>query len=75
MTCCVVPVLLLQSYGGYMTSKILETGSGVFIGGIAVAPVTDWKYYGSYFLLLLLSLLPQLAHSSPTHSSFMLSFF
>jgi len=41
-----------------MTSKILETGSGVFIGGIAVAPVTDWKYYGKppSFPLMSLSL-------------------
>jgi len=57
-----------------MTSKILETGSGVFIGGIAVAPVTDWKYYGSYFLLLLLSLLPQLAHPFIFFAFFFLNF-
>ena len=32
-----------------MTSKILETGSGVFIGGIAVAPVTNWIYYDTVY--------------------------
>jgi dipeptidyl aminopeptidase/acylaminoacyl peptidase len=27
----------------------LETGSGVFIGGIAVAPVTNWIYYDTVY--------------------------
>lgn len=35
------------SYGGYMTSKVIESNDGVFSTGMAVAPVTDWRYYGS----------------------------
>lgn len=38
-----------------MTSKVLETGSQVYIAGIAVAPVTDWLYYGSFSLFFLFS--------------------
>ncbi|KAJ2998634.1 hypothetical protein HDV02_004264 [Globomyces sp. JEL0801] len=37
------------SYGGYMTSKIIEADSGVFSLGMAVAPVTDWKFYDSVY--------------------------
>ena len=34
-----------------MTSKILESpeSNGVFKGGIAVAPVTDWKFYDTIY--------------------------
>lgn len=35
-----------QSYGGYVTSMVLGSGSGVFKCGIAVAPVSRWQYYG-----------------------------
>lgn len=35
------------SYGGYMTLKTLEQDAGqTFRYGMAVAPVTSWKYYG-----------------------------
>uniref|UniRef100_A0A673A3P3 Dipeptidyl peptidase 4-like n=1 Tax=Sphaeramia orbicularis TaxID=375764 RepID=A0A673A3P3_9TELE len=34
------------SYGGYVTSMALGAGSGVFKCGMAVAPVSKWKYYG-----------------------------
>ncbi|KAI9274596.1 dipeptidyl peptidase IV N-terminal region-domain-containing protein [Phascolomyces articulosus] len=37
------------SYGGYMTSKVLESNDGVFAAGMAVAPVTDWRYYDSIY--------------------------
>ncbi|KAG9292736.1 hypothetical protein G9A89_008324 [Geosiphon pyriformis] len=37
------------SYGGYLTSKVIETNSKVFKLGIAVAPVTDWKFYDSIY--------------------------
>ncbi|KAI8329304.1 dipeptidyl peptidase IV N-terminal region-domain-containing protein [Chlamydoabsidia padenii] len=33
------------SYGGYMTTKVIESDDGVFATGMAVAPVTDWHYY------------------------------
>uniref|UniRef100_A0AAR2J2N7 Uncharacterized protein n=1 Tax=Pygocentrus nattereri TaxID=42514 RepID=A0AAR2J2N7_PYGNA len=34
------------SYGGYVTSMVLGSGSGLFKCGIAVAPVSKWEYYG-----------------------------
>ncbi|KAJ3226629.1 hypothetical protein HK099_004510 [Clydaea vesicula] len=37
------------SYGGYMASKVLEANSGFFALTMAVAPVTDWKYYDSIY--------------------------
>ncbi|CAO3622792.1 unnamed protein product [Mucor hiemalis] len=37
------------SYGGYMTTKVIEANDGVFSTGLAVAPVTDWRYYDSVY--------------------------
>lgn len=38
------------SYGGYLTLKTLERDAGeTFKYGIAVAPVTDWRYYDSVY--------------------------
>uniref|UniRef100_A0A8C3JGQ1 Dipeptidyl peptidase 4 n=1 Tax=Calidris pygmaea TaxID=425635 RepID=A0A8C3JGQ1_9CHAR len=37
------------SYGGYVTSMVLGSGSGVFKCGIAVAPVSRWQYYDSIY--------------------------
>ncbi|OLL25097.1 putative dipeptidyl-aminopeptidase B [Neolecta irregularis DAH-3] len=37
------------SFGGFLTLKALELGSGVFKYGIAVAPVTDWRFYDSIY--------------------------
>ncbi|KAI8390805.1 dipeptidyl peptidase IV N-terminal region-domain-containing protein [Radiomyces spectabilis] len=37
------------SYGGYLTSKVIEANSGVFAAGLAVAPVTDWRLYDSVY--------------------------
>lgn len=37
------------SYGGYMSSLCLFKGADVFKMGIAVAPVTNWKYYDSIY--------------------------
>jgi dipeptidyl-peptidase-4 len=37
------------SYGGYMTSLCLTKGADVFKMGIAVAPVTTWRYYDTIY--------------------------
>jgi len=37
------------SYGGFLTTYVLSKNSGVFKCGIAVAPVTDWRYYDSAY--------------------------
>lgn len=38
------------SYGGYMTLKTLERDAGqTFRYGMAVSPVTDWRYYDSIY--------------------------
>uniref|UniRef100_A0A8C2QAR4 Fibroblast activation protein, alpha n=1 Tax=Cyprinus carpio TaxID=7962 RepID=A0A8C2QAR4_CYPCA len=37
------------SYGGYVTSMVLGSGSGVFKCGIAVAPVAKWEYYDAVY--------------------------
>ncbi|XP_066432034.1 dipeptidyl peptidase 4-like isoform X2 [Eleutherodactylus coqui] len=37
------------SYGGYVTSMVLGSGSGEFKCGIAVAPVSSWHYYDSIY--------------------------
>lgn len=37
------------SYGGYMTSLCITRGADVFKLAIAVAPVTNWKFYDSIY--------------------------
>jgi dipeptidyl-peptidase-4 len=37
------------SYGGYMSSLCLLKGADYFKMGIAVAPVTNWRYYDSIY--------------------------
>lgn len=37
------------SYGGYMTSLCITRGANVFKTAIAVAPVSNWKYYDSIY--------------------------
>ncbi len=37
------------SFGGYMTLMSMSEGSNAFKAGVAVAPVTDWKYYDSVY--------------------------
>lgn len=40
------------SYGGFMTLKTLELDAGqTFQYGMAVAPVTDWRFYGKFLIL------------------------
>ncbi|KAL8183375.1 UNVERIFIED_CONTAM: hypothetical protein K2H54_038665 [Gekko kuhli] len=38
-----------ESYGGYVASLALGSGTGVFQCGIAVAPVSSWEYYASIY--------------------------
>jgi dipeptidyl-peptidase-4 len=37
------------SYGGYMTALCLTKGADYFKMGIAVAPVTNWRYYDNIY--------------------------
>ena len=37
------------SYGGYMTSLAMTKGADYFKMGIAVAPVTNWRYYDTIY--------------------------
>jgi len=37
------------SYGGYMTSLAMTKGGGTFAMGIAVAPVTNWRFYDTIY--------------------------
>jgi len=37
------------SYGGYMTLRLLEKAPGVFAAGAAVAPVTRWELYDTFY--------------------------
>lgn len=37
------------SFGGYISSSCMVKGEGVFSVGIAVAPVTNWRYYDNIY--------------------------
>jgi len=37
------------SFGGYMTSLCLTKGADYFKAGVAVAPVTNWRFYDSIY--------------------------
>ncbi|MDR2859992.1 MAG: S9 family peptidase [Mediterranea sp.] len=37
------------SFGGYTTIMSMSEGTPVFKAGVAVAPVTDWKYYDNIY--------------------------
>jgi dipeptidyl-peptidase-4 len=37
------------SFGGYISSSCLVKGNGIFKMGIAVAPVTNWRYYDNIY--------------------------
>lgn len=37
------------SFGGYMSSLCISKGANVFKSAIAVAPVTNWKYYDNIY--------------------------
>ncbi len=37
------------SYGGFMTSLCMTKGADVYSMGIAVAPVTNWRYYDNIY--------------------------
>ena len=38
-----------HSFGGYLTLLALTKGEGVFRAGIAVAPVTSWRFYDTIY--------------------------
>ncbi|KAI9144871.1 dipeptidyl peptidase IV N-terminal region-domain-containing protein [Paraphysoderma sedebokerense] len=57
------------SYGGYLSSKIIEANNeGVFKFGVAVAPVTDWRFYDSMYTERYM-LTPQENHDGYGHSA------
>lgn len=37
------------SYGGYMSSLVMTRGGGLFKAGIAVSPVTNWRFYDNIY--------------------------
>lgn len=37
------------SFGGYNVLMSMSRGNGIFAAGVAIAPVTDWKYYDSVY--------------------------
>jgi dipeptidyl-peptidase-4 len=37
------------SFGGYLTSLCMVKGGGLFKAGIAVAPVTNWRFYDTIY--------------------------
>ena len=37
------------SYGGYMSSLCISKGANIFNSAIAVAPVTNWRYYDNIY--------------------------
>jgi dipeptidyl-peptidase-4 len=37
------------SFGGYISSSCMVKGDGIFKAGIAVAPVTNWRYYDNIY--------------------------
>jgi dipeptidyl-peptidase-4 len=37
------------SYGGFMTSLCMEKGGELFKAGVAVAPVTNWRFYDNVY--------------------------
>jgi dipeptidyl-peptidase-4 len=37
------------SYGGFMTTMCMTVGADYFKTGVAVAPVTDWRYYDNIY--------------------------
>lgn len=37
------------SFGGYETLMAMTTGGGVFKAGVAIAPVTDWRFYDTIY--------------------------
>lgn len=47
---------MLQSHGGFLTALVLGNKEHVLDCGVAVAPVTDWRYYSVYLFLKMYNL-------------------
>lgn len=37
------------SFGGYMTLMTMTSSKGIYKAGVAIAPVTDWKFYDTIY--------------------------
>jgi dipeptidyl-peptidase-4 len=37
------------SYGGYNVLMSMSRGNGIFSAGVAIAPVTDWRFYDTIY--------------------------
>ncbi|KAF2138495.1 uncharacterized protein K452DRAFT_361175 [Aplosporella prunicola CBS 121167] len=38
-----------EGYGAYLALKVVEANNGVFTLGLGWAPVTDWRFYNSFY--------------------------
>ena len=43
---------IFQSHGGFLASSVLGNRDNPFTVGVAVAPVTDWRYYGEFNIMI-----------------------
>jgi len=50
ITIYLIELALQQSYGGYVATRALGSETNIFKCGVAVSPVTNWRYYSKYDL-------------------------
>jgi predicted alpha/beta superfamily hydrolase len=55
------------SYGGFVAAMALGREQDIFQCGISVAPVTNWKLYGEFFLFPPSNFRPLLTRNFLTH--------